>query len=129
VKVKLQREAEGSPNDARGDSNGGSGGADDDSISSDRGQDHGSDEDADGEADTQASSSSQNNDTDSESDPFEHAETGRKRAPRGPPAGAEHRGDGDRHVGGDTDASRSGVGRNKRIHMDERGLDEQAQDG
>lgn len=129
MKVKLQREAEGSPNDARGDSGGGGGGADDDSASPDWGQDHDSDEDADGEADTQASGSSRNNDTDSESDPFEHAETGRKRAPRGPPAGAEHRGDGDSHVGGDTDASRNGVGRNKRIHMDERGLDEQAQDG
>jgi hypothetical protein len=110
MKVKLQREAEGSPNDARGDSNSGSSGANDDSVSSDWGQDHSSNEDADGKADTQATSSSQNNNMDSDSDLFKHAKMGRKCTLWGPPAGAEHRGDGDRHVGGDMDTSKGSVG-------------------
>ena len=94
----------------------------------DQGQEQGSDEDADGEADTQATSSSRNNDTGSESDPFEDAEPGRKRALRKLPAGSEHRGHGSRHTGGDADASRTDVGRNKRIHRDERDMDERPQD-
>ena len=136
MKVKLRMEAEGPPKDdasggsGPGDGSSRSGGADDSSATPDHGQEHGSDEDADGEADTQATtSSSGNNDTGSESDPFEDAEPGRKRALRGPPAGSEHRRHGGKHAGGDADASRSGVGRNKRIHRDESDMDEGPQDG
>lgn len=111
-----------------GDGSSRSGGADDSSATPDRGQEHDSDEDADGEADTQATSSSGNNDTGSESDPFEDAEPGRKRALREPPAGSERRGHSGKHTG-DADASRTGVGRNKRIHRDERDMDEHPYDG
>jgi len=102
-------------------------GADSSSASPGHEQDHDSDKDADGEPDTQVNNG--NDDTDSESDPFEDAETGGKRAPRGPPAGAEHRGHGGRHVGGDMHNSQSGVGQNKRLHRDERDPDDHVQDG
>jgi hypothetical protein len=135
VKVKLRRDAEGPPKDSAssesgpGDSSGRSGGADDSNATPDPGQEHSSDEDADGEVDTEATTSSGNNDTGSESDPFEDAEPGRKRALRGPPADSERRGHGGKHAGGNADASRTGVGRHKRIHRDERDMDEHPQDG
>lgn len=121
MKVKLkQQKAEGPPSDDanRGGGGGRGGGTDDRSASPDHERDRDSEEDADGEADTQHSGSA----ADSDSDPFEDAETGRKRPPRGPPAGAEDRGYGGRREAG---ANETGVGRNKRLHTDERKLDEQ----
>jgi hypothetical protein len=111
VKVKLQREAESSPKD--GATTDGGDGADDRSASPDHDEPgpNSEDADADGEADTQASDDVD----DSESDPFEVAETGRKRPPWGPPAGAEHR---RRKHGGGGEAD-IGVGPNKRLHTDE----------
>lgn len=117
MKVKLQREADGSPKDGAttdgGDGGSGGSGADDRCASPDHdepGPDS-EDADADGEADTQASDKVD----DSESDPFEVAETGRKRPPQGPPAGAEQRGH--RHGGGgEADTS---VGPNKRLHTED----------
>ena len=143
VKVNPQQESETSPKDdadAHGTSSGISGGddinADDRNAASRDGErqdrdkdgvhDDYSDADADGEVDTQASDPSTNSDsdTDSDSNPFEDAKVGRKRPPRGPPAGAgaERRGRGREHASGEGDpgiiGSGRGAGQNKRLHID-----------